>query len=254
MIFLKTRHSHCERAGRNFVISCWGNKINIAKAGAQQSTTTSCPTYPFVLNDSYSFSTSDGLVKHTSMKNAQIEMKLDVVLEVQQVHFSEGYNSVHEVINQQMQQIITLIDQTVKLGPEVNATTINGNPITWKTLALTGGNTTGVFLMLVLCVILYYKCGSRVNVDWSRFQIPTSRGDIERTAESEVSRQMRQSSHNIELQVKQVVRDEVKDNFNLILAQSLPAPSPSNLSGTRTILAGVIVSLLASKSTTLACV
>lgn len=223
----ESRHSQYLRAGSNFIISCWGNNISIARVGVKGFVTTECPTYTFMLNSSYSFKTSDNLVQHISKKNANIAIEPTVILDVSDTHF-EAYNSAHQVINEQNREINVLLNKADKLGAEINATIINGTTITWRQVTYYGIGTSSIMVLILGMCCVYYKYSTKIRIPkwdfgWQRnHNIQEEvRQEVKRTIEKEVEQLQQMLKTEKSVRQSQEIELEVQKNFNRIIAENL---------------------------------
>lgn len=203
------RGSQVIRSGSEFIISCWGNSIEIAYKDAKKAFRTPCPTYPFRLNDSYSFRTSDDRVSHKSKKMSTVLVKPLVVMDVAEFHFN-NYKAAHEVINEQTDQINNLLVQADRLGAEANATLVYGKQVTWKQIGIGSfSSTAGLMVIMIICYT-YKRCKGEYSPwkwiskkEWDRREdrrmehLPRRSEDINANIQREVSRQSHTSFNQV---------------------------------------------------------
>jgi len=211
------RHSQYIRAGRKFVIYCWGNHIDIVAPKLHSSELIDCPTYAFQLNDSFSFSTSDKLVQHKSNGVSVINLETTVLFNVEKIHF-HSYNSAHDIINDQINVIDKLLLDLDSASKQINITDINGTPLTWRHLSLASSGGCGFLLFCLICIYINRRCGHHFNLpDLSAWN---PRLDVRK----EVERQMQATNLKTDLlnvQVQEEVSRQINHNFNSLLANNL---------------------------------
>ena len=214
------RHSQYQRAGHEFVIYCWGNRISIEPVSTNKTIDTACPTFVFKLNDSYSFKTSDNLVQHTSKKYQTKDLNLQVLMDVADVHFA-NYKSAHEVIEDQVHHISQLLDQADQNQTEINATIINGKPVTWKHVAWTGLSSSMIMFCCLFVYCAYNRCKKSIRFpDIPRFWINPN-NNLNREIEIEISKQLKDNSDIIEREIQREISRQMSDNFNALIGNSL---------------------------------
>lgn len=150
------RHPIYIRIGHSFIVSCCGNDIIITPLGEGNETSCRCPTYAFLLNDTFSFYTSDRLVNHTSKKNVHVELK-NTKLDVIDFHF-EHYVAAHELINNQFESIHNLTEEAIAAKEQFKVAEVFNEEVTWKHVSLVCLGIGGLTIIGSMVVCIHYKC------------------------------------------------------------------------------------------------
>jgi 3-methyladenine DNA glycosylase AlkC/predicted aspartyl protease len=122
------KRSQAFMAWPNIIVYCWGNNLTVTISKKDQETP--CPTYPFIMSSSQTFRTSDGMVSHTA-RTGKKELNVNIILDVQDVHFDE-YEFSHQQIENNLQQIDKLQEE---VGREV-VYRHEKTTVTWRLIVL----------------------------------------------------------------------------------------------------------------------
>ena len=144
-------------------------------------------------------------------------MDFEIIMDVKNVHLDE-YTPAHEVIARQNEHFNALLDQAEKLDGETKLATVSGTTITWKHVALTGAGGSVSFLVCLICICLYYKCGIKVKLP-EFGKLWTVSTEMEREIERQINRQVKDEVVN--KQIRREVSRQIQDNFNGIIAENL---------------------------------